>query len=62
MMTNSARRAFGWFLLGASLATFAIGVIDYFDSRRDAAFIRDLTDAYQECRDMREDSAPMGGR
>jgi len=62
MIEDSARRAFGWFLLGASLATVAIGTIEYFDARRDAALIDDLTDAYHECRDMREDSAPTEGR
>lgn len=56
MRTKDSARAFSWSLVGAIVATLAIGTLEYLDSRRDAALINDLTDAYQECRDMRGDS------
>lgn len=53
---NSARHRFAWFLVGAIAATLAIGIVEYFDSRRNAALINDLTESYHECRDMLHDS------
>lgn len=50
------RSRFSWFLLGALSAWFLVGVVDYFDSRRTAVMIQDLTDSYQECRDMLQDA------
>jgi len=53
---NRRPHPFRWFLLGALSAWFLVGVVDYFDSRRAAVMIQDLTDSYQECRDMLQDS------
>lgn len=50
-----AVRRFAWFLAGAVVTALAIGAVEWFDSRRDAAMINDLTDAYHECRDMLTD-------